>query len=229
MPKWMYRVTCLVNTLADDIVFQSEYVRQMYSGRIRRHGHVIPNPINLDVKAASERKHRIVTMGRLNFQKNHRLLIRSFGRFHTDFPDYTLSVYGDGELKDELSALIADLGLQKYVFLEGNRVDVHECIRDAEMFVLSSDFEGLSNALLESMTMGIACISTACEGSMDVIHNGKNGLLVPIGDEEKLAEAMCMLAGDPAFREKLESQAAADAAVFSVKAVTEQWTGFIGV
>jgi glycosyltransferase involved in cell wall biosynthesis len=89
--------------------------------------------------------------------------------------------------------------------------------------VLSSDFEGLSNALLECMSMGIACISTRCEGSVDVIRNGENGLLVDIGDETGLMKAMCLLADDAGLRRKLERQAREDIRVYDKDIVTKSW------
>ena len=160
---------------------------------------------------------------RLMPQKNHELLIRSFARFHRQFPEYTLHIFGEGELEGELRRLIGSLGLTAHAFLEGNDPNVHERIRDAEMFVLSSDFEGLSNALLECMAMGIACISTRCEGSADVIRDGENGLLVDIGDEEGLARAMCLLAQDGTLRRKLERQAREDLKAFDRDIVAASW------
>ncbi|MBQ6621284.1 MAG: glycosyltransferase [Mogibacterium sp.] len=208
---------------SDHVVFQSELVRHYYSGRILRHSSVIPNPVSVRCKAAAERKHRIVAMGRLTEQKNHRMLIQSFAEFRRSYPDYTLSIYGEGDLQEELQALISELDLQGSVILEGNHPDVHERIRDAEIFVLSSNFEGLSNALLECMTMGIACISTRCEGSTDVIRDGENGLLTEIGNGQELTEAMLRLAGDPAFRRSLEAQALKDAENFTIDRVTRRW------
>ena len=162
-------------------------------------------------------------MGRLAPQKNHAMLIRSFAAFHKTHPDYTLSIYGEGELREMLAGMIRDAGLSDCVFLEGNDPAVLTKIRDAEMFVLSSDFEGMSNALLESMAMGIACISPACEGSADVIRDGENGLLVPVGDEDALLYAMCRFADDPALREKTERAAAADMAGLSPARIVRKW------
>ena len=119
--------------------------------------------------------------------------------------------------------LIDTLGAEDRIFLEGNRPDVHDQIRDAEMFVLSSDYEGLSNALLECMSMGIACISTKCEGSTDVIRPMENGVLVDIRDEAGLTSAMTMLAEDPALRHKLEKQAMTDLRSYEKSAVAEEW------
>ena len=107
--------------------------------------------------------------------------------------------------------------------LEGFRTDIHEAIRDAEMFVLSSDFEGQSNALIEAMLMGIACISTACTGSDELIHDGVDGLLVPVGDAQALARAMCRLDGDPTLRASIERNAMQRAWEFSTENIVRKW------
>ncbi len=217
---WMTRI---LYALSDRVVFQSTKVRDMYSARIRRRSTIVMNPISVACRADAVRKKRIVTAGRLTAQKNHPLLIRSFARFLKDHPDHTLTIYGEGEDRDKLEKLISDLGLEGKVFLPGNVADVHGKMRDAEMFVLSSDFEGLSNALLEAMSMGLACISTRCEGSTDVIRDGENGLLVDIGDGDGLTEKMRLLAGDPELRMRLEKQVLKDSEAFDKDRVIRDW------
>lgn len=218
-----YLLTKYAYKKADHVIFQSETVRQLFSKRVQEKSSIIMNPVSVPCYAAETRTHRIVTMGRLVPQKNHELLIRSFAAFSERFPEYSLSIYGDGKLKGKLQKLIDQLGLNEKVTLYGNTLDVHEKIRNAEMFVLSSNFEGLSNALLECMMMGIACISTKCEGSTDVIRDGKNGLLVDIGDQNGLTEAMCVLAENPELRIQMEQTAKADAKSFHTDVVIEQW------
>ena len=217
---WMTR---MAYALSDHVVFQSSRVQGLYGPRIRDHSSIIMNPVSVSCLAAEKRNRRIVSAGRLVEQKNHGMLIRGFAAFHDRFPEYTLTIYGEGEERAALEELIAALGLKEAVFLPGNTERLHDEIRDAEIFVLSSNFEGLSNALLECMTMGIACISTRCEGSTDVIRHGENGLLIDIGDEEALAGALCTLAADPVYRERLEAKAREDAAAFDKDTVIENW------
>lgn len=216
MVQWIYQQ-------ADLVIFQSEQVRQLFPERVQRKSCILKNPVQIPQAASVERTHRIVTMGRLDEQKNHELLIRSFAVFHNSHPEYRLSIYGEGWLRDKLQELIHKLNLEQSVILEGNHDNVHEKIQDAEMFVLSSDYEGLSNALLEAMAMGIASISTRCEGSTDVIRDGENGLLVDIGDEEGLAKAMSLLSENEALRKQLEKQAMEDIKAFDKKYVAKEW------
>ena len=216
--------TRILYWLSTHTVFQSELVRSIYKERrTQRRSRVIPNPVSVECLADEQRSHRIVTLGRLADQKNHAMLIRSFAAFLKSYPDYTLTIYGEGEIREELENLVAELGLGDRVFLPGNLEHIHRHIRDAEIFVLSSNYEGLSNSLLECMTMGIACVSTRCEGSTDVIRDGENGLLIDIGDGEALTEALCRLAGDPALRRKLEENARSYAARFEKESVAKEW------
>lgn len=222
LPK-LFGLTRLIYGLSDHVVFQSETVRSLYGKRIRAKSSIIMNPVSISCRADEVRRKRIVSVGRLTDQKNHAMLIRSFAAFHARFPAYSLTIYGEGSERENLQKQIDTADLSSCVSLAGNDEQVHAHIRDAEIFVLSSNFEGLSNALLECMTMGIACISTRCEGSTDVIRDGENGLLVDIGDERALTEAMCRLAADPELRRRLERAAMEDSAAFDKETVIHSW------
>ena len=91
------------------------------------------------------------------------------------------------------------------------------------MFVLSSDYEGLSNALLEAMMMGLPCISTDCSGSDEVIKDGENGLLIPVGDKEKLVESLAKLIEDDEYRERIGASAKASVEKYKVENIINQW------
>ena len=195
---------CLVRLLypfAYKIVFQTRRSFQYFPKRIQKKGIVIPNPISVSCFALSEKKKKIVSVGRLTKQKNHFLLIKAFAFVRKKFPRYELYIYGDGELHDELVMLTQKLGIEKYVHFEGNISNIHEMVADAELFVLSSNYEGLSNALLEAMMMGIPCISTNVAGSDEFIENGKNGILVPVGDLNAMCVAMETLIKDKSLQQ----------------------------
>ena len=220
-------MTHILFVRSDFVVFQSEKIRNLYGKRIREKSCILKNPLLRPEPALEHREKKIVTLGRLTAQKNHSLLIRSFEPFHKRFPEYSLFIFGDGELEGETKRLTGHLNLSDAVFLEKNDPDVLQRIRDAEMFVLSSNFEGLSNALLECMSMGIACISTRCEGSVDVIRERENGLLVDVGDKRALTEAMCALAQDPELRRRLERQAMEDMKAYDKDTVVKDWSRVI--
>ena len=207
---------------ADHVVFQSEKVRGMFSENVQKHGSVIVNPVAVTCgrKGGS---HRIVNVARLVPQKNQAMLIRAFAAFYRSHPGYTLSFYGTGELAQELRTLADSLGIGQAVQFHGQVWDVHAAIADAEIFALSSDYEGLSNALLECMMMGFPCISTRCEGSVDVIRQEENGILTQIGSEEEMRAALTRLADDAELRMRLGAQARETAKRFLPERVFAQW------
>ena len=208
---------------SDWMVFQSEQVRSMYSPAVRQKSSILPNPVAVECSAAAQRKKKIVNAGRMTRQKNQTMLIRAFAAFHETHPEYELWIYGKGGLAQELRDLAASLDLGDAVHIEPFSEHIHREIRDAEMFVLSSDYEGLSNALLEAMMMGLACISTACFGSVDQIQDGVNALLIPIGDEGALTAAMTRLADDPALRERLGRTAKRWSAAYEKDEAVRAW------
>ena len=118
-------------------------------------------------------------------------------------------------------------GAMASVIFHGNVTNIHENISDAMMFVLSSDYEGLSNALLECMMMGMPCISTDCTGSVDIIRSGENGILVERGNEQQLTEAMSLLADDKELREKIGRNASLAAEEFRPDKIIGQWKDLI--
>ena len=127
----------------------------------------------------------------------------------------------------ELQALAGALDVKDAVLFAGHTEAVHEAVSDAELFVLSSNYEGMPNALLECMMMGMACISTRCEGATDVITHGVNGLLVDIGDTEALIAAMTALADDPDLRKRLAAEAKKTSAAYEKAEVVKQWLAII--
>ena len=208
---------------SDLTVFQSERVRSSFPAAIREKSCVIHNPVEVTCAASEKKEKKIVAVGRFMPQKNHAMLIRAFAAFHRTHPGYTLCFYGEGMMEEEMRSLVAACGLCGAVRIEGFSDDVHREIRDAEMFVLSSDYEGLSNALMEAMMMGLAVISTDCAGSEELLEDGVNGLVIPRGDEGALLRAMERLAGDPELRESVARRAAASAVKYRPDEIIRKW------
>lgn len=220
----------LFNLLRNDVykkcaltVMQTARAKSYFPQAVQDNSVIIPNPISVKCFAMPQRKHRIVTAGRLNAQKNQAMLIRAFATIHKTHQSYTLDIYGEGALRETLQQQIDELGLTEVVSLKGNVPNIHEEMADAEIFVLPSDFEGLSNALLEAMMMGLPCVATNCAGCDEVIRSGENGLLIPVGDQRALEKALEQLIADPELAHKLGKTAKADSAQFAVDAVIEQW------
>lgn len=198
--------------MADRIVCQTQDAADSFPKGIRRKTCMIPNPVDTgEVQVwTGKRENRIVAVGRLEPQKNHKLLLRAFACFGRQYPEYTLELYGKGSMEGELRMLAKQLDIDTRVRFCGFSGHVREDIRKAAMYVLSSDYEGISNSMLEALALGIPVIATDCPcgGSRTYIQDGINGLLVPTGDEDALAECMKSLAGDAGLGQRLGAEAA---------------------
>ncbi len=204
-------------------VMQTDRAKSYFPKEVQDNSVIIPNPVSVKCEAVEIKRKRIVTAGRLSPQKNQKMLIDAFSTVHKTHPEYILDIYGEGSLRENLQQQIDELGLTDVVALRGNIPNIHEQIADAEVFVLPSDFEGLSNALLEAMMMGLPCIATNCAGCDEVIRNGENGLLIPVGDQRALEKALEQMIADPVFAVRLGDTAKADSVQFAVNEVIEKW------
>lgn len=196
---------------AEKLVLQTENVKFGFPEKLQKKAVVIPNPIASDMPEPfeGERKKRIITAARLQPQKNQKLLLQAFAEFIKEFPSYELHLFGEGALEGELKNQTKLLGIEDKVFFRGFSVRAKEEIRESAMFVLSSDYEGISNSMIEALAMGVPVISTDCPvgGSRLYIENGVNGILTPVGDVKALKEAMIKIAGDSEFAKKLSVNA----------------------
>lgn len=176
--------------LADHVVFQTEDARNWFPVSIQKKSSIILNPVDdvfFNTKFDGVR-HDFVTIGRLTPQKNHKVLINAFAKIADKIKD-NLYIYGEGELRAELEQLVSDLNMQNRVFLPGAVKNVPDTIKSAKIFVLSSDFEGMPNSLMEAMALGISCISTDCPcGGPRMLL--KPEALVNVNDENDLSQRM---------------------------------------
>lgn len=216
--------------LADGCVFQTEQAKNWFPKRLQRKSSVIMNQVDgrfFQVEGRGETG-CVMTAGRLTAQKNQALLIRAFAAIAGDVEE-ELRIYGEGELRPELEALIAQLGMEGRIKLMGASGDMPAALAGCKLFVLPSDFEGMPNALLEALAAGRCCVSTACPcgGPEAVIENGVNGMLVPVGAEEALSAAMLELLKDEEKRLTLAAAAGESAAAFRPEAIFEHWRAYV--
>ena len=218
---------------ADAVVFQTNDALNAYPDNISAKGMVIFNPINDKLPEAyhGERNRNITTFCRISRQKNLPLLVEAFAKFHKDFPDFRLRIIGEPQTDDDVSSLqetksLAEkLGIMSLIDFEPFSSQVHSLvIRDA-MYVNSSDYEGMSNAMLEAMAIGMPVICTDCPigGANAVIQNGENGILTQVGNAEELSEAMKKIAGDKAFADKLSKNASQIREKMSLENTARKW------
>lgn len=216
---------------ANGFVFQTPDAQAYFNRRIRKASCIIFNPITAQLPAAYEgaREKRIVSVGRLHKQKNFPLLIDAFEDFVGEHSDYVLEIYGEGALEEQLHQLVRSKGLEGKVVFKGFCKDVHEQIRSAAFFVMTSDFEGMPNALVEAMALGMPCISTDCRcgGPRLLIQNGENGLLIPTGQKDALLQAMKKLAIDSQYAQVLGKNAEKIKLQVDTETVVDQWLTYI--
>lgn len=166
----------------------------------------------------------VLAAGRLTQQKGFDLLLRAFATLAPWHPNWRLVILGEGPEGGALRDLANQLGVADRVLFPGFSRTLHLLMRESQLFVLSSRFEGMPNALAEAMACGMACVSFDCPaGPSELISHEKNGLLVPAQDVARLTGAMDQLMGDEGLRRRLSQAARESVATYSMDRVLERW------
>ena len=180
--------------MADGCVFQTSDAQKWFPERLQKKSRIIYNAVKEDFYQVERTPVRgeIVTCGRLTEQKNHKLLINAFAEVQKIYPYATLKIYGEGALREELQDQINTLDLNEKVFLMGATNNVAKALQTADLFVLSSDYEGMPNALMEAMAAGVPCVSTDCPcgGPRELFGNLCVEDLVCCNEPKQLAQTM---------------------------------------
>ena len=179
------------------VFMQTQGQKDFYPAFIQEKTFIVPNAVGEQVLTQGESRkpaaqiRQLVSVGRLSAQKNFRMLIDAMAIVHKAHPAVTLKIFGDGPEKEDLTARIHEAGLDDCVWLMGKTSDVAGELARADMFVFSSNYEGMPNALMEAMAAGLPCVSTDCPtGPKELIGEDERGLLVPIGKPETFASAI---------------------------------------
>ena len=216
---------------ANAVVLQTKSNKEYFDSLIQKKSYVIYNPINMNSfvgKALNTSKEKIiVSVGRLEVQKNQIMLIEAFNEIRKKYDDYKLIIYGEGPYRKQLEDKINELNLSSYVLLPGNKKNIFDEISKAELFVLSSNYEGMPNALIEAMCLGLPCISTRVSGATDLIQDGVNGLLVDVGDTNDLTSKITRLIDDKEYAYKLANKAIEIIDILDVNVICDKWLEMI--
>ena len=213
---------------AATIVHQTRYEMSCFRKSLERKSRVIPNPIEVKAQPAAPVGTVVATAGRLLHQKNQAMLIDAAWLLQEEFPELKVYIYGEGALRNELWQQVDALQLQDTVCLPGSVTDLHQRISTASLFLMTSEFEGLSNALLEAMSLGLPCITTDYPGADELITDGVDGLIVPRKDAAALAQAIRRVLTEPELCRALRENAKKTSARYHKDVVLRLWEDVIG-
>ena len=216
----------------DCLVCQTEDAKNYFPQNIKNKTVIIPNPIsdNLPVAYLGKRIKKIVTFCRINKQKNIYMMLDAFKIVLEKKPDYILEIYGDGSEKEKLIDYSKNLKIDNNVFFYGFTQNLHKKIINYSMYISTSDFEGISNSMLEALAIGLptVCTDCPCGGARMAITDGINGLLSPVGDAKSFAEKMLLLLNDEEMMEKLSKNNFMVKEKFSSTKIVDEWKKVIG-
>lgn len=217
---------------ADGVILQTKMAMNFFPKRVRKKAVILPNPLNplfLRKPFEGQKENIIAAAGRLDENKNHGMLIRAFALIAEEFPQMQLVIYGEGESREKLEQLVKEKGLEEKVSLPGNVSDVAGHIEKVRIFTLTSNTEGMPNSIIEAMCLGLPVISTDCPcgGPAELIKNGENGLLVPVGDEKALAQAFRKILRSPELEKKLSENAVLIQKTMEPEKVCNMWEKYL--
>ena len=216
-------------------VFQTPDQRDFFPEFIRKKSRIILNPINprfIGNPIPQEREKVIVHSGRLIDFKNQLLLIEAFIKVHEKHPDYILKIFGPDGLdgtKEKLENLIEKNNAHEYIKLMGASNQLEKDMINGAAAAFSSDYEGMPNAMLEAMALGLPTVATDCPpgGPAMVIEHEENGLLVPVGDADALAGAINRLIEQPEFAAQLGKNAAKISEKANADIIFREWENYV--
>ena len=247
-------ISFLLFRQAAGVVLQTREAYDFFPGYIRAKAVVLPNSINPDFLKASEeltlattinhdkkmtvydripssvKEKRIITVGRIDDNKNQRLLVEAYVKITDHYPDWSLELIGDGSGRQALEEYVGTLPCKDRISFTGAVDDVAKRMSEASIFVLPSKIEGMPNALIEAMVMGMACISTDCPcgGPRDLIAaDESNGILVPVDNVDAMAMALKRLITNDTLRQSMGDNARKIIATLHPDMVNKQWKNYI--
>ena len=211
----------------DCLVCQTDEPKAYFPNKIQEKTTIILNPISASIidPYCGEKEKKIVTFCRLEPQKNLRMLIDAFEMLYEEYPDYELNIYGEGSERENLLNYIVSKGLVNVISIKPFCKDVHQKVMKATIFALPSNYEGLSNSMIEAMALGIPTVVTDCPcgGARMVIENNKNGIMVAVDDPKAMYEAFKKIIVSPKFAKELSNNGVKIRDKLNCKKIAKQW------
>ena len=230
--SWMKFMARHLFAWAGGVVLQTRRCFDFFPKKVQKKAVILKNPVSRDFfreRFEGEREKEIVAVGRIDENKNHEMLLRAFAGLAHEFPAYRLVIYGEGDCRERLTALAGEMGLSDRILFPGSTDHVADAIYKARVFVLPSNTEGVPNTLIEAMVMGLTVISTDCPcgGPADLIKDGVNGLLTPVGDVDKMKENLHRLIKDVQMADRLGKAAVKTGESYQPQRVYREWESFL--
>jgi GalNAc-alpha-(1->4)-GalNAc-alpha-(1->3)-diNAcBac-PP-undecaprenol alpha-1,4-N-acetyl-D-galactosaminyltransferase len=209
----------------DWLVVQTNKIKAYFPQRLQTKTSIIYNPVNEHVfNLVDETKsNRIISVARLYPQKNQKIMIDAFAKIANEFPTYNLIIFGEGPMRGDLEKQIQNLQMQKRIFLPGRSQNVIDEMNKSKLFCLSSDYEGMSNSMIEAVCVGLPIVSTRVSGTEELVNAGKNGLLVDCGNSNALAAAMENILADDEKMKDYSEYSKGMGENFKLDNIVDQW------
>lgn len=227
------------------VVVQTQQIKEFFNKNIQKKTTVIYNPVNekvfetsydddnvddnenLKLKVKEERLNRIISVGRLYPQKDQKMMIEAFAKVSERFPDWKLVIFGEGPEREALELLVERLKVKDKVSLPGRSENIIDELKKSNVFCLSSIYEGMSNALVEAICVGLPIVTTKVSGTEELIKDGENGFIVNIGDTDAMAEALTKILEDENLQKQFSENNKAQAIKFETNAIVDQWENLV--
>ena len=227
---WVRKIFRLVLLpLANILIVQTTGIKDYFPKFIIKRTTVIYNPVSDQVfnLPRPQKENRIISIGKLYPQKNQKMLIEAFSKVSEKFKDLELFIYGEGPLRQQLTELIKKLNLEERVFLPGVDDNIIVKMNNSKLFCMTSNYEGMSNALIEAVCVGLPIITTDVSGAKEIINNGVNGEIVGVGEIDELATTISRLLSDEERMNRYSEVNRSKAELFKKESVVDQWENVI--
>jgi GalNAc-alpha-(1->4)-GalNAc-alpha-(1->3)-diNAcBac-PP-undecaprenol alpha-1,4-N-acetyl-D-galactosaminyltransferase len=222
----------LIYPMADFLVVLSEECKQHFSKWMKQNCIVIPNPVEISSENSSGARRlpagrKIYAMGRLTHSKRFDLLLHAFALVSSKQPDCHLVIIGDGPMRGPLYRLRHALGLTDRVHFTGLLSNPTNILKDGELFVMSSEYEGFPLAILEAMACGLPVVAFDCHGCNNIVQHGVNGILVPPLNVQLLSKAILNLLVNDSKRRMLGEAALEVKNKYSINKIMDFWDSLV--